>query len=130
MSCHFVCILLYHHVKKSVGKNFRKIGGNCTRLVWPSIAFTYTGFAFVVGTTCALSVPTAMAWSFVCIVIPNSDAYLASRYSAEFPAYAKRTPTLVPFVQSRLAMQGMAWAGFVAAALLGANCAGSCTRAP
>ena len=52
--------------------------------------FTFTGWGLACGTTCALSAPIWMLWSFGMIVCPNSDAYLAQRYSSEFPAFPAR----------------------------------------
>jgi protein-S-isoprenylcysteine O-methyltransferase Ste14 len=39
-----------------------------------------------------------MALSFVLLLIPAHDAYLASRYGAEFDEYARRTKKLIPLV--------------------------------
>lgn len=43
-------------------------------------------------------VPLAMALSFVLLLIPAHDAYLASRYGAEFNEYARRTKKLIPLI--------------------------------
>jgi protein-S-isoprenylcysteine O-methyltransferase Ste14 len=43
-------------------------------------------------------VPLIMGLNFVLILIPAQDAYLASRYGAEFDAYARRTKKLIPLV--------------------------------
>jgi len=88
--------------------------------------FTYTGWAICVGTTCALSVPLMMVWTFVYLVNPNSDAYLAERYSQEWPAYATQTATLIPGVRSSVANQAWAWLAFAAGCYLGGSCAGQC----
>mmetsp|Transcript_36888 Transcript_36888/g.70930 ORF Transcript_36888/g.70930 Transcript_36888/m.70930 type:complete len:267 (+) Transcript_36888:3-803(+) len=88
--------------------------------------FTYTGWALCAGTTCALSLPLGMLWSFVFIVNPNSDAYLAQRYWREWPEYASNTATLIPFVRSSLLNQMLGIAGFMGTSWLGANCAGQC----
>ena len=53
--------------------------------------FTYTGWALACGTSCAVSIPIFMVWTFMFAVVPNSDNYLAQRYPLEFPAYAEKT---------------------------------------
>jgi len=58
--------------------------------------FTYTGFALATGTSCALCVPAGMPALFVFLVIPNSDAYLATRYGKAFQEYAACTAKLIP----------------------------------
>mmetsp|Transcript_7515 Transcript_7515/g.23606 ORF Transcript_7515/g.23606 Transcript_7515/m.23606 type:complete len:324 (-) Transcript_7515:141-1112(-) len=88
--------------------------------------FTYTGWAVLAGTTCALSAPLGAVWSLVYLVIPNSDAYLARKYSKEWAGYAAKTATLIPFVHSWTVLQILAWIGFAGSVYLGANCAGQC----
>eukprot|EP00929_Paragymnodinium_shiwhaense_P053754 TRINITY_DN26926_c0_g1_i6.p1 TRINITY_DN26926_c0_g1~~TRINITY_DN26926_c0_g1_i6.p1 ORF type:complete len:211 (-),score=10.21 TRINITY_DN26926_c0_g1_i6:101-733(-) len=88
--------------------------------------FTYSGWALAAGTTCALSVPAGMVWSFVLFVCPNSDAYLGQRYWKEFPAYAETTATLIPGVHSKVANQILAWGCFIVSIWLGGACAGQC----
>lgn len=88
--------------------------------------FTYSGWGLACGTTCALSVPIIMLWSFVVLVCPNSDAYLAQRYWREFPAYARETATLIPGVSAYWANQVLAWAAFAVGMYLGLHCAGQC----
>ena len=50
-----------------------------------------------------------MITTFVFLVIPNSDAYLAKRYPSEFPAYAARTATLIPGLHSQVLSKALAW---------------------
>ena len=88
--------------------------------------FTYTGWALVVGSSCALTTPVGMFWSFIFIVCPNSDAYLATRYSSEFPTYSERVATLVPGLRNAVVSQVLAWICFCVSGYLGANCAGQC----
>lgn len=71
--------------------------------------FTYTGWASACGTTCAVSIPILMIWTFVLFVVPNSDFYLAERYPLEFPAYAQKTATLIPGLRSKVLSQILAW---------------------
>ena len=59
-------------------------------------------------------------------VIPNSDAYLAEKYADEFPAYAARTPTLIPFVTNKIMMTGLAWLGLIVSLYLQLNCTTAC----
>jgi len=58
----------------------------------------FSGFALITHDTWAFVVPLAMALSFVLVIIPAHDAYLADRYGAEFDAYARRTKKLIPLV--------------------------------
>lgn len=90
--------------------------------------FTYTGVALACGTSCALSIPVGMLGSFVLIVVPNSDAYLAKRYPDEFPAYAARVGTLIPGVT------GGGWGSVLLGVLsvgvsawLSGQCSGACS---
>jgi len=76
--------------------------------------FTYSGWALVLGTTCALSLPIAMLWMFLIFVCPNSDAYLAKRYRQDFAEYSQKTPTLIPFFPaSKVANQCLALLAFM-----------------
>lgn len=59
---------------------------------------SYSGIALAAGNWCTWSGITCMYWLFQYVVVPNSDAYLATRYSTEFPAYAAKTRTIFPFV--------------------------------
>ena len=58
----------------------------------------FGGFAMLTRHAWAGVVPLAMALSFVLLLIPAHDAYLASRYGAEFDDYARRTKKLIPLV--------------------------------
>ena len=58
----------------------------------------FGGFAELTGQVWAGFVPLIMGLNFVLILIPAQDAYLASRYGAEFGAYARRTRKLIPLV--------------------------------
>lgn len=71
--------------------------------------FAYTGWGLAAGTSCAVSLPVVMITTFVFLVIPNSDAYLAKRYPSEFPAYAARTATLIPGLHSQVLSKALAW---------------------
>jgi len=88
--------------------------------------FTYTGWAICAGTTCALSVPVFMPFSFIVLVNPNSEAYLESRYSDEWPGYAAQTATLIPGLKSKLANQVLAWCTVVLSCCLSASCSEQC----
>jgi steroid 5-alpha reductase family enzyme len=92
--------------------------------------FTYTGWAMCAGTSCALSAPVTMVWSFIVIVNPNSDAYLADRYWQEFPAYARTTATLIPGLKNYYANQLLGWLCFLVGGYLGNQCAGQCENYP
>ena len=84
--------------------------------------FTYSGWGLVAGTTCALSGPVYMVWSFVVLVNPNSDAYLADRYAQEFPDYARRTATLIPGLKGYYVNQLLAWICFFVGGWMGNRC--------
>ncbi len=59
----------------------------------------FSGFALIATHDAwALVVPLAMALSFVLVIIPAHDAYLADRYGEEFREYAERTKKLIPLV--------------------------------
>lgn len=88
--------------------------------------FTYSGLSICAGSMCALSGPAFMPWMFILIVNPNSDAYLANRYSDEWPAYASQTATLVPGIHSKFANRVLAWSSFVLSCFLGGSCASQC----
>eukprot|EP00933_Yihiella_yeosuensis_P041283 TRINITY_DN35693_c0_g1_i1.p1 TRINITY_DN35693_c0_g1~~TRINITY_DN35693_c0_g1_i1.p1 ORF type:complete len:273 (-),score=-11.06 TRINITY_DN35693_c0_g1_i1:207-1025(-) len=88
--------------------------------------FTYTGWCICAGTTCALAAPFGMIWSFVYLVIPNSDAYLASRYPTEFPEYSRRVATFIPGVHNEVVLHILAWLALACSIYVGGNCAGQC----
>eukprot|EP00811_Abedinium_folium_P003791 NODE_13488_length_1162_cov_28.178744.p1 GENE.NODE_13488_length_1162_cov_28.178744~~NODE_13488_length_1162_cov_28.178744.p1 ORF type:complete len:273 (-),score=38.34 NODE_13488_length_1162_cov_28.178744:225-1043(-) len=71
--------------------------------------FTYTGWGLATGTYYGLSPSVMMIWSFAVFIMPNSDAYLAQRYPEEFPAYAEKTATLIPFLRSKCALHTIGW---------------------
>eukprot|EP00913_Durusdinium_trenchii_P034736 g32494.t1 len=50
-----------------------------------------------------------MFFTFVLVVVPNSDNYLSQRYPKEFPAYAAHTATLIPGLHSKVLSQVLAW---------------------
>ncbi len=58
----------------------------------------FIGFAVLTGQVWAGMVPLIMGLNFVFLLIPAHDAYLASRYGAEFKEYACRTKKLIPMV--------------------------------
>lgn len=58
----------------------------------------FTGWAILAASLFAFAIPLLMTVMFVFVHIPPLDAYLASRYGAEFEAYAARTAKLVPFL--------------------------------
>ena len=58
----------------------------------------FGGFAMLTRQAWTGVVPLAMGLSFVLILIPAHDAYLASRYGAEFDDYARHTKKLIPLV--------------------------------
>ncbi len=58
----------------------------------------FTGFAILTHSVWALLVPGVMTVGFVFQHVPNLDRYLAERYHDSFPAYARRTKKLVPFL--------------------------------
>lgn len=88
--------------------------------------FTYSGWALVSGTSCAFSAPVGMVWGFQYLIMPNSDAYLASRYADEFPDYAANTPTLIPGVRSKVGMHVIAWSCLAVSCWLGLRCTRQC----
>ncbi|CAK0845570.1 unnamed protein product [Prorocentrum cordatum] len=92
--------------------------------------FTYTGWGVLAGTTCAVSVPLFTVWTFIYFVIPNSDAYLSSRYQSEWPEYAERTPILFPFLRSSVANKLLAWMCLVISLRFSLNCTGQCSSGP
>ncbi|CAE6959708.1 unnamed protein product [Symbiodinium natans] len=71
--------------------------------------FAYTGWGLASGTTCAVSIPIFMIFTFVFVIMPNSDSYLAQRYPEEFPAYAAQTATLIPGLHSKALSKFLAW---------------------
>lgn len=88
--------------------------------------FTYSGWAICSGTRCLLSMPFAMTWMFLLFICPNSDAYLAQRYSAQWPEYAQKTATLIPRLQNKIASQLLAWVCFGFSMWLSLGCASQC----
>lgn len=58
----------------------------------------FVGLALLTRQPWAGMVPLGMGLNFVFIIIPAHDAYLASRYGAEFERYASRTRKLVPML--------------------------------
>ncbi|MFC1660995.1 methyltransferase family protein [Gemmatimonadota bacterium] len=58
----------------------------------------FGGFAVLTRQVWTGIVPLIMGLNFVLILIPAQDAYLASRYGAEFGGYARRTKKLIPLV--------------------------------
>ena len=58
----------------------------------------FGGFAVLTRQVWAGIVPLIMGLNFVLFLIPAHDAYLASRYGAEFEANARRTKKLIPLV--------------------------------
>ena len=66
-----------------------------------------------------------MIWTFDVLVIPNSDKYLAEKYSAAFDDYAATTAVLIPFLP-RPALHVLAWAGLAACVYFGMQCPGAC----
>lgn len=58
----------------------------------------FSGFALVTGSVYAFAIPAVMACMFVFLNIPMLDAYLASRYGAQFDEYARHTAKFIPFI--------------------------------
>lgn len=58
----------------------------------------FAGWALLTAVPWALVLPTLMAAMFVGYHIPALDAYLATRYPDEFPAYARTTKKFIPFI--------------------------------
>ena len=58
----------------------------------------FLGCGFLTRQLWTVIVPLAMGLNFALVIIPAHDAYLATRYSAEFDEYAQRTKKLVPFL--------------------------------
>jgi len=85
--------------------------------------FTYNGWAIAGGSTCAFSISGFQMGLFLWFWIPHSDAYLAQRYSADFPAYAAKTAPIIPFVRSAFINQVIAWLGLAACMYGSTNCA-------
>mmetsp|Transcript_110293 Transcript_110293/g.292934 ORF Transcript_110293/g.292934 Transcript_110293/m.292934 type:complete len:305 (-) Transcript_110293:27-941(-) len=97
---------------------------------------TYTGWGIVAGTSCSLSLPTVMVWSFAFLVCPNSDAYLAEKYrhgvddggtaTPSFSEYAARTATLIPGVRGPAANYALGCIGLALSVWCGRGCAMQC----
>lgn len=89
--------------------------------------FTYGGWALASGTLCALSIVPAQIGYLQLFICPNSDAYLASRYSSEFPAYAATTATLIPGLRSTgIVMKILAWICLGFSFWMQAKCSSAC----
>ena len=88
--------------------------------------FTYAGWGLAAGTQCALSIVPAQLFWLIVFIIPNSDAYLANKYSNEFPAYEARTARLIPFVRSRAVEYVLAWSCLVLSIYMELNCGAAC----
>ena len=58
----------------------------------------FTGWALLTAVPWALLLPATMAAMFVGYHIPALDAYLATRYPEDFPAYARTTKKFIPFI--------------------------------
>jgi steroid 5-alpha reductase family enzyme len=58
----------------------------------------FTGLALITREALMFVIPLLMALNFVVILIPSLDAYLARKYSTEFPAYASKTKRIIPFI--------------------------------
>mmetsp|Transcript_7958 Transcript_7958/g.17683 ORF Transcript_7958/g.17683 Transcript_7958/m.17683 type:complete len:271 (+) Transcript_7958:65-877(+) len=84
--------------------------------------FTYSGWALACGTTCALNVPATMVFTFAFVVIPNSDAYLATKYEGQWEPYAEKTATLIPGLKSTLALKVLGVICLVLAIYLNGRC--------
>jgi len=90
--------------------------------------FTYGGYGVVAGTTCALSLPIWMICSFVFIINPNSDAYLAFRYAHDgWEEYSQRTATFIPGVHGRCANYAVGIISAVVAFYCSAKCSTQCS---
>ncbi|QDZ23219.1 DUF1295 domain-containing protein [Chloropicon primus] len=58
----------------------------------------FSGWALATGRWWTWWVPLFMGLSFVFYHIPEKEAYLASRYKAQWPAYKARTKALLPYI--------------------------------
>ena len=58
----------------------------------------FLGCGILTGQLWTVVVPLAMGLNFALVIIPAHDAYLATRYGAEFHEYARRTKKLVPLL--------------------------------
>ena len=88
--------------------------------------FTYTGWAIVSGTMCNLQIVLWQPAVFFYLVMPNSDAYLAQRYSKEWPSYAEKTARLIPFVSNKYAEGAIAVVTCAACLYCGSQCTNHC----
>jgi len=86
--------------------------------------FTYTGWALVIGNKCALGSVLFILPNLVFCICPNSDAYLAHKYPEEFPDYAAKVATLVPFLHSQAILKVFGLVLLVAGAYLSMSCPG------
>ena len=48
------------------------------------------------------------------------------RYASEFPAYAARTPTMIPFMKSKVVTTALAWLGLIVSVYLQLECTKAC----
>jgi len=88
---------------------------------------TYTGWTIAGGSTCGFSIAAFQMGLFLWLWIPGSDAYLAERYSTEFPAYAAKTAPIIPFVRSPFVNQVIAWVGLAYSLYAGTKCGLHCS---
>lgn len=89
--------------------------------------FTYSGYGITAGTTCSLALPIWMIVSFVFIVNPNSDAYLAQRYALDgWSEYSGKTATMVPGVRGKYPNIILGILGGVVAFMFSAKCGVQC----
>jgi len=58
----------------------------------------FTGWSLLTHNIWTLALPIFMLFSFVFMHIPGLDAYLKTRYGAEFETYAATTKKLVPYI--------------------------------
>lgn len=88
--------------------------------------FTYGGWALVTGTSCAFCIVPSMIATFSFFVCPNSDAYLAGRYGAEFEKYSRETANLIPGLRSVWLSRIVAWASAACGLWLSLSCGTQC----
>jgi len=88
--------------------------------------FIYSGWGLAAGTLCATSVVPMQIFYQVIFIIPNSDAYLASRYPAEFPAYAAATASYIPGLHNKTAEKALAWAMLFLSFFMQTSCSQAC----
>jgi len=88
--------------------------------------FTYGGWALAGGTACVLSIVPFQFFIMVFFVCPNSDAYLAQRYPAEFGAYASVTASYIPGLRSALLLKVLACLCLGLSVWMELNCGAAC----